>query len=151
MSARRLRALKIAVLLATGAAFWQLMRPHGDPRIVGSWRHAEPAWNETYRFDANGLGVTSYEGERERQFRWWVEDERVVIRYFFADRIAILPTYMLDLWDRLSDDVSMSRREVWEPMTSGSPPIELVRPVPLASKSNPLANRSYRRVVPSRY
>jgi hypothetical protein len=146
VSPSRRRALKLsAVAVVLFAGCWLLL-PTGDPRVIGAWRHAEPAWEETYRFESNGRGTAAYEGDIERHFRWQVKDDRLIIRYFLKDRTSFLPTIMLDWWDRLADDASMTLPEEWQPLTSESRPMELVRRVHSPLKSNPLQLRTYRRL-----
>lgn len=144
MPSRR-RILKLAAVAALIGVAWQLW-PTGDPRVVGAWRHAEPAWEETFYFESNGRGTSAYEGDIERTFRWQVKDNRLFVRYFVKEKTAFLPTIVLDWWDRLADDYSMTLAEEWEPLPANSRPEELVRRVHSPRKANPIQLRSYRRV-----
>jgi hypothetical protein len=130
------------VLFSLGWCIW----PTGDPRVVGAWRHAEPGWEETYRFESNGRGTSAYEGEIERSFRWHVKDDRLIVRYFVKERTSFLPTIVLDWWDQLADDYSMTLAEEWQPLESGSRPDELIRRVHSPTRSNPIQLRTYRRL-----
>jgi hypothetical protein len=146
VSPGRRRTLKFLAAAAVVCVGCWLALPTGDPRVVGAWRHAEPGWEETYRFESNGRGTVAYEGDLERHFRWRVKEDRLIIRYFLKDRTSFWPTIMLDWWDRLADDYSMTLPEEWQPLTSESQPMELVRRVHSPLKSNPLQLRAYRRL-----
>jgi hypothetical protein len=145
VSPRRRKILTLAAVAAFVTIVW-LIWPTGDSRVVGSWRHAERGWEETYRFESNGRGTAAYEGDIERTFRWHVKDNRLFVRYFINDRTAFLPTMILDWWDRLADDYSMTHPEEWEPLPVNARPEALVRHVHSPRKSNPIQLRSYRRM-----
>jgi hypothetical protein len=146
MSSRRRRTLELLTVAIVLTVLSWLFRPMGDPRVVGAWRHAERGWEETFRFDSNGRGTASYEGEIERRFRWHVEDDRLFVRYFVKDRMTFWPTLMLDWWDRFADDYSMTLPEEWQPLTTDEAPKELVRRVHSPRDSNPVQLRTYHRV-----